>query len=233
MISVIVPCYNHASALPGLLNSLAKQTYDDIEVIIVDDGSKDNPCKVVNKMAASLPYSCECHITKNQGAPAARNFGARLAKGDYLLFADADLIMQPNMLMVLLDALNKNPQASYAYSAFKFGWKKFSAVQFDASALRKMNYIHTSALIRKADFIGFDESLTRFQDWDLWLTLLSNGKVGVAVPEVLFTARVMRVGISKWRPSMWYKIWPIFGFTPGTVLAYNKAKRIIQEKHNL
>ena len=233
MISIVVPCYNHANALPALLQSMAKQTYTEFEVIVVDDGSIDNPCAVVNNLSKIFSFPLQCYVTKNQGAPAARNFGASKARGEYLLFADADLVMQPNMLERLLETLHNNPQASYAYSAFRFGWKKFSAVSFDASALRKMNYIHTSALIRRGDFVGFDESLHRFQDWDLWLTMLANNKLGVAVPEMLFTARVMRIGISKWRPSFWYTLWPIFGYTPPSVLAYNRAKQVIMQKHSL
>lgn len=233
MISVVIPCYNHSSALPGLLKSLNNQTYKDIEVVIVDDGSVDHPCEVVEGIRKELAYPVKCFTRENRGAPAARNFGASMTTGEYIIFADADLIMESTMLEVLLGVLNRNPQVSYAYSAFRFGWKKFSAIEFDANELRKMNFIHTSALIRRIDFCGFDENLKRFQDWDLWLTMLARGKRGLAVNKVLFTARVTRAGISKWRPAFWYKLWPLFGYTPKTVLQYEAAKKVIYAKHQI
>jgi len=97
-----------------------------------------------------------------------------------------------------------------------------------------MPYITTTSLIRAKDFPGFDESLKKFQDWDLWLTMLEQGKIGVWIPEVLFSAKPRKAGISTWLPSFIHKIpWPIFGWMPREVENYQKAKRVIEEKHNL
>lgn len=233
LISVIIPTYNHASGLPGLLQSIADQTYRDIEVIVVDDGSEDNPCAVVEVIKQNgFPFQITCVSQENKGAPAARNFGATLAKGEYLIFADADLVFDKSALEKLYSALCDNPTASYAYSSFKFGWKLFEGQSFNEENLKKGNYIHTSALIRRKDFIPFDEELKRFQDWDLWLTMLEQGRKGVFVNEVLFQARVMRAGISKWKPRFWYKIWPSF-WQPKNYKAYLNAKEIILKKHGL
>jgi glycosyltransferase involved in cell wall biosynthesis len=233
MISVVIPTYNHADALPALLESIATQTYRDIEVIVVDDGSDDDPCAVANRMKNSFPFSLVCVKQVNKGAPVARNRGAEIAKGKYFIFTDADIVFTKDAFYKLMKALEENPEASYAYSSFKFGWKKFKGQIFDQDKLRKFNYIHTSALIRSTDFIPFDENLKRFQDWDLWLTLLDNDKHGVFVDEFLFTARVMREGISKWRPSIWYKLWPIFGYAPEGFIKYMTALKIVKNKHNL
>lgn len=239
MISVIIPCYNHGLALSICLDSLVKQSFKDLEIIIVNDGSSDDTEKIVDDYIKSSGGDCKIKYlkTEHHGAPAARNAGASRAHGEYLLFADADLIFAKDALQKMLDALRDNQSASYAYSAFRFGWKKFSSRPFDIGVLKDNNYIHTSALIRREHFPGFDESLERFQDWDLWLTMLEQGHVGKYIPEVLFTATITKKGISKWRPRAWYKICLlIFGWTglaPRPFRRFVHAKKIVQKKHGL
>lgn len=234
MISIIIPTYNHGSALPACLDSILAQSYQDFEIIIVDDGSSDNTEKIVNDYitnheGAPIKYQ----KIEHGGAPKARNRGAAESQGEFLIFADADLILKPQMLAELKKALDNHANADYAYSGFYFGWKRFRGQPFDSAKLQQMNFIHTSALIRREKFTGFDEELKRFQDWDLWLTMLKNGSQGVLVADELFRARVTRAGISKWRPSFWYKIWPILGWSPMSARRYEEAKRIIKKKHNL
>jgi hypothetical protein len=69
----------------------------------------------------------------------------------------------------------------------------------------------------------------RFQDWDLWLTMLAQGKTGVYIHEVLFTAHQARLGISKWRPRFWYKLFP----WTKSVKEYKKARGVVLKKHGL
>ncbi|KKW45216.1 MAG: hypothetical protein UY95_C0004G0018, partial [Parcubacteria group bacterium GW2011_GWA2_56_7] len=102
--------------------------------------------------------------------------------------------------------------------------------------LRRMNFIHTSALIRSDGFPGFDEAIKRFQDWDVWLTLLKEGKEGVFVDEELFRVLLPhgRAGISSWRPSFLYGIsWSILGWRPPSVRRYEEARDVIRKKHHL
>lgn len=241
MISIVVPAYNHSSALPGLFDSLLAQTFGDWECIVVDDGSIDDTETVVRNYMDNLPHEqkqkFQYHKQANGGAPKARNAGAKLAKGEYLLFADADLILPFDWLGTMLSALQNDVQAAYAYSGLVFGKKLFAGREFGSEALRQNNYIHTSALIRTRDFPGFDESLKRFQDWDLWLTMLAQGKVGVFVPNILFTARVTRKGMSLWRPRIWYTLCAlgqrVLGWAPINYRRYVEAQHIIHRKHQL
>ncbi len=131
---------------------------------------------------------------------------------------------------MLQSALSFNPQASYAYSAFKWGKRVFKAGPFDADRLRKEPYIHTMALIKQKDLPrqGWDESLKKFQDWDLWLTMLEEGKFGIFVNQILF---IVSPGgrISSWLPSFAYTWLP---FLP-VVKKYREAQKIIYTKHQL
>ena len=218
MISVIIPFYKHKNKLLATLASLRAQTYKDFEVIVVDDGN-DQPLALDSKVQIIR----QAHT----GAAMARNTGAREAKGEYLFFLDADIVMARDMLGKMLTALENHPEASYTYSQFKFGFKIFKLWPFDEDKLRQMPYIHTTSLMRREDFPGFDPVIKRLQDWDLWLTMLENNKKGVFIPEILFQVKTGG-SISTWLPSFVYK----FKWLPW-VKKYNDAVKIIKEKHKL
>lgn len=225
MISIIIPAYNATNTIQECLNSVFNQTYKDIEVIVVNDGSTDD-------LALALT-NCQHQLTilhqDNKGAPSARNYGFSVCHGEYLLFLDADIIAKPQMLEKMLSALEKDKSASFVYSSFKWGWKKFKLFPFDADKLKKMPYIHTSSLIRRDAFPKFDESLKKFQDWDLFLTIAENGGKGAYIPEVLFTVKTKGT-MSSWLPKIAYKL-------PWLKLKekdnYEKGMEIIKKKHNL
>lgn len=232
MISVIIPVYNQAEKLKQTLISLNQQTYRDLEIIIVNDGSSDNPEKVFTDFLATNQSDLSFYFLNqsNLGAPAARNHGFRESKGEYLFFCDADAILESRALEILLNTLLWNAQASYAYSSFKWGQKLFKGRPFDVIALKKEPYIHTMSLIRRGDFptVGWDESIKKFQDWDLWLTMLENNKFGIFVDDYLFTITPGGT-ISSWLPSFSYKLFP---FLPA-VKKYKAAKAVIYAKHQL
>lgn len=232
MISVIIPLYNREKTIIKTLKSLQAQTYQDFEVIIVNDGSTDNSEKAV---AAYLQKNSGKNAyyffnQSNQGAPAARNRGFKEAKGEFLLFCDADAELNPVALEVMLEALKRTPEASYAYSSFNWGKKLFKLDEFNPERLKQMPCIHSMSLIRRQDFpaAGWDENIKKFQDWDLWLTMLENGKIGVWIPRVLF--KITTGGtISSWLPAFAYKIFP---FLPA-VKKYKAAMVKIKNKHGL
>ena len=232
MISIIIPVYNQAKKLALTLNSIAKQEAGDWEVIIVNDGSKDDPEKVFREFtdATNLDKRFVFISQNNHGAPAARNRGFKEAQGDYLFFCDADAELRPEALLELQRALESHPEASYAFSSFRWGKKLFKVGPFDPVRLQTGPYIHTMALIRRADFpaSGWDESIKKFQDWDLWLTFLKAGHSGVWVDKVLFTIAPGGT-ISLWLPSFAYKLFPFLS----SVKKYKTAMAIIKNKYGL
>jgi glycosyltransferase involved in cell wall biosynthesis len=236
MISIIIPVYNQAEKLRDCLESILNQSLiqNDIfalEAIIVNDGSKDGIDTVVKEMknkfdSKSLRF--EYVVQENRGSNPARNRGSREAKGEFLIFCDADIVMQPDMLEKMLDTLNNNPGRSFAYSSYFWGVKKFRLWAYDEKKLREMPYIHTSSLMRKEHFPGFDESIKRLQDWDLWLTMLEQGHTGIWINEMLFKVDTGGT-MSSWLPKIAYKILP---FLP-KVKKYKLAVTKIKEKHQL
>jgi len=233
LISVIIPVHNHAHTFFCTTKSLVNQTYRPIEVIVVNDGSTDDFASVqkdVEQFLFSNKIEYKFLNQTNAGAPAARNRGFAQSKGEYVIFWDADTVAVPSMLTKMHWALNDNPTASYAYSQFSFGFKKIRSHIFDKQLLKKINFIDTTSLLRRADFPGFDESIKRFQDWDLWLTLLEKNKTGMLVPEVLYKKLVgVRRGISSWLPSLFYRL----PFKIKRVKDYEAARDIIVKKHHL
>lgn len=229
-ISVIIPTYQHGDTIETCLLSLFNQTFRNFEIIVVNDGSTDNTIEVLEKYKDQIKIINQ----ENRGAPAARNRGFRESTGEFVIFCDADVEAKPEMLAKMLKALEKHPEASYAYSSFMWGRKKFGLHEFDNEALKKTNYITSTSLIRRGHYPGWDESLKKFQDWDLWLQMLEQGHIGVWVPEFLFTIKPRRNGISSWLPSFMYKIpWEKIGWMPKEVRKYKKALENIKKKHNL
>lgn len=233
LISVIIPVYNHADTIKKCIYYLARQTYQPIEIIIINDGSTDQSWRAINEIIRDEEYiklNFKIMEQPHQGAPTARNKGFKNSRGEYVIFWDADTMASPLLLEKMYQALKTNSRASYAYSRFMYGSRKITSQPFDQNKLKRLNYIDTTSLLRRVDFPGFDESLKRFQDWDLWLTLLAKNKTGVFVPEILFFKIVTgRRGISNWLPSFVYKLpWKI-----KRVRDYEQARAIILEKHNL
>lgn len=251
-VSIIVPHYNHTKALRRCLNSIAKQAWRDFEIIIVDDGSNAAEKESLKKIVADFlqlhgtnhevaQSHGSYHGTKinlvfaeHQGANTARNRGAAEARGEYLLFCDADIVMRPDMIEKMLKTLQAHPEAAYVYSSFRFGWKTFNLWSFDETKLRQNNFIHTTSLLRREYFSGFDEKINRLQDWDLWLTILECGGRGTWIPEILFQVIPHKHGMSLWLPKFMHKIpWSKLGIHIKPLDDFNLAKKIVLEKHKI
>jgi Glycosyl transferase family 2 len=188
-LAIVIPC--RSGTHPRVtLQSLARQTFRDFDVIVSDD--------------------------RGRGANWARNRGFKLVQSEFVLFSDNDVEWYPDALRQLKVTLDAHPRASYSYGSYLIpGVGRRADVAFDPNLLRRLNYISTMSMIRTADFPGFDESIRRFQDWDLWLTLLSRGKGGVHCGASIFQTRLRR------------------GITYGSTLSAEEATRVIKSKHSL
>jgi glycosyltransferase involved in cell wall biosynthesis len=232
-ISVVIPCFNHADVLRRTLESLSNQTLKASEIVVVDDGSTDHPESVASDFKERLPLRI-IRLERNQGAPHARNVGAGMTTAPLLLFLDADAELTPTALEDFAKTLNEHPEAAFAYSNFFWGTKRFRGRPFDADALKRRNFIHTSSLMRRESFPGFDETLKKFQDWDLWLTMAERGAKGIWIDQELFRIEPRKQGMSRWMPRIAYWIpWQKLGFVPKDIANYREAEEIVRKKHGI
>ena len=117
---------------------------------------------------------------------------------EYLLFSDNDIQWKENALEVMYNCLSKTDDSiAYCYCSYEMDNVVYCNQEFDANKLLTQNYISTMSLIKTKFFLGFDESIERLQDWDLWLNLLLNhNKKGIYCGETLFSTKVNKKGIS-------------------------------------
>ncbi|MFA6098458.1 MAG: glycosyltransferase family A protein [Patescibacteria group bacterium] len=193
LVSIIIPCYQSEKTLMATLLDIFNQTYKNLEVIAVDDGSTDKTQEILSNFKDKLLIIKQ----KNSGAAVARNRGFDISKGEFILFCDSDVRLKNDMVEKMANTLQSNPDKAYCYSNFRFGVHTFDLFPFNGEKLLKQNYISTMSLIRRSKFIYFDENLKRFQDWDLWKRMYKKGSEGIWFPERLFSAPLNTGGISK------------------------------------
>lgn len=183
MISVIIPAYNRQDTIVRAVQSVLNQTYKEIEVIVVDDCSKDNTVAELEKVQDSRLRVIECE--KNGGACAARNIGILNAKGEYIAFQDSDDEWYANKLELQMEQLISKDVDMVSCGFYKFDGSKKEKMPSDdiegdyLERLLKGNYITTQSMLIKKECLQeekFDERIPRFQDWELSMRLLSKYK---------------------------------------------------------
>lgn len=200
VVSVVTPTYNRSEVIGNAISSALDQTFDDIEILVVDDGSTDQTDDVVasftDERVRYLP------LAENQGANAARNTGVREASGDFVAFLDADDEWHPEKIekqVARFDEVGGEVGLVYTGITRKEinGPIKDSSVhEFEGDVTRRLllgNFIGTfsAIMVRKSVFddVGYlDESLPSWQDWEFYLRLSTQYEVA-AVPEALTIRR--------------------------------------------
>jgi len=187
LVSVVIPTYNYAGFVAHAVDSVLAQTYEPVEVIVVDDGSTDDTAAVL------APYGDRINVVRqeNRGLPAARNAGIRRATGEWIAFLDADDIWAPAKLAEQVALFHRLPDSvglvcSRASRVSDDGVVDDRESGYQASGLfpedfrdelRVWNIVEgsaSSALVRKVCFdrVGlFDETLRSSEDWDMWLRI--------------------------------------------------------------
>jgi len=201
-VSIIIATYNFEKFLKETIESVFQQTFQDWELIIVDDGSTDKTSEIVK------PYLLDKRVRyifqPNRGLPAARNVGLGASSGKYIQFLDADDLIHPEKLKKQAQFLDSHPEIDGVICQHRFFKTNvsnstmshgFSKVRNDIKReLLKGNFIVVNApLVRKSavERVGsFDESLTSTEDWDLWLRLSLSGSVFEPLEEELAYVRL-------------------------------------------
>ncbi len=196
-ISVIVPVFNGEKTVKETIKSILNQTFTNIEVIIINDGSTDTTLEIIENISDSR---IKIFSYPNAGLSASRNRGISQAKREYISFIDADDLWTPDKLESQWQALQSNPQAAVAYSwtdyideSSKF-IKSGRRIKVNGDAFDKLlitNFLENGSnpLIRQEALKigGFDETLFAAEDIDMWLRLAANYDfVCVEKPQILY-----------------------------------------------
>lgn len=195
-VSVIIPCYNQGKYISDAINSVLAQTYKDIEIVIVNDGSTDNSNEIIKTFADKYKNILFFDENKNKGVINARNMAIEAASGEFILPLDADDTIEPTYIEKAVKILKENPNIGIVYcKARMFGIKNeyWDLKDFDKSNILYNNCIFCSALFRKADFIKVgmykDYMLYGCEDYDLWLSFIEQGFDVYRIDEILFNYR--------------------------------------------
>lgn len=202
MVSVVIPCYNHGKYVDDAVTSVLEQTYQDLEIIIVDDGS-DDP-ETVDKLSAYSKPKTIVHRIPNGGLASARNAGISKASGQYILPLDADDKIGSTYVEKAVAVLKTRPDVSIVYcEAEFFGLRtgKWNLPPFSLELMLYRNVIFASAFFRKSQWEaagGYNPKVSKaFEDWDFWLSLIKRGGGVYQIPETLFYYRIKEASMHK------------------------------------
>jgi glycosyltransferase involved in cell wall biosynthesis len=193
-ISVLMPCFNHGEFIGEAIDSVRRQTIQDFEIIVVDDGSTDAATRAT--LARLKDGETRVLTTENRGLPAARNFAARHARGEFFCALDADDRLAPAWFERALHLLDRQPEVAFVSHWLEtFGDERWTWTpeRCDLPSLLARNAVNGAALVRREAFEaagGYDDTMREgCEDWDLWLRLVAAGRRGAIIPEVLFFYR--------------------------------------------
>ena len=205
LVSVIIPCYNYAAYVRECILSVVNQTFSDLEIIVVNDGSTDNSKAVIESCIKEFKNT---RITlfdqPNSGQPAiSRNNGIKVAKGRFILPLDADDVLSSRIIAECLDTFNRNPESSVVYTDFINQSPDNSQYiqatgEFQSELLRANNQLAYCSMYRRKVWEalgGYRTNIRGYEDWDFWLAASLAGFVGKRIPKAHFIYRAKDSGV--------------------------------------
>lgn len=193
-VSVIIPCYNLGKYINEAINSVFNQTFQDFEIIVVNDGSTEAE---TNQILDRLDRSrIQVITTENQGLASARNNGIAAAAGDYILPLDADDKIAPTYLEKAVRILEQNENVGIVYCEAEFFGRetfKWDLPDYKLSRILIDNLIFACAFFRRADWKrvgGYKKTMIYgWEDYDFWLSIIELKREVYRIPETLFYYR--------------------------------------------
>ncbi len=206
LVSVIIPAYNADATIMDAIASVLAQTYANIEIIVVDDGSEDTTCRVVEDHFPMVTL----HRCANHGPSQARNRGMQSAHGQWIAFLDADDTWHPEKIAQQIDVASTDPAIGLVASDWVRGSdfetvpKALPVSEVTYFDLLILNRFQTSTVMVMRHIVeelqGFDKQVDGAEDWDLWLRISQVSRV-VKIDWPLVMYRDVPTGYSKnvWR----------------------------------
>lgn len=187
IISVIIPFYNDKKYIEQSVNCILNQTFPYYEILIIDDGSKDEESLKKLEEVSKIDKRIRVFHKSNEGLAATRDYGATKSSKTckYLMFIDSDDLLEPTFMECAYWTLETNKDAAWAYSdsvgfeSYTYTWNKW----FDSEKMKKVNELLAIAMVRKSDFnrvngYGLREKAIN-EDWNFWLKLLGHDRYPV------------------------------------------------------
>lgn len=240
-VSVIIPCYNQAKYVSEAIDSVLNQTYSNIEIIIINDGSIDNSSEIINKYAEKYENITFIDEKENRGVIFARNKAIDVSTGEYILPLDADDTIEPTYIEKAVKILDENPKIGIVYcKAQFFGTKNgyWELPEFNKENFIFANCIFCTALFRKIDFYKAgkykEEMNIGCEDWDLWLSFIELGLDTYRINEILFNYRQCEENTRTTKANQCYKdiCMAVFKRHPKLYVNENCMKRIFKLDEN-
>lgn len=216
-VSIITPVYNSAKYIEDTINSVRQQSYEDFEMILVDDCSKDNSREIIEnitKIDNRIQYML---LEKNSGAAVARNTGIKAARGKYIAFLDSDDVWKEEKLTKQLSFMEKN-NVFFTYTAFETISEDNEVYQDFVGVPERLNYTQllkntaiacSTVIIDRTSIGDFEMPLVRKgQDTATWLKLLRESvSYAYGINEVLSSYRKVKGSISDDKISALKRTW--------------------------
>ena len=190
MVSIIIPNYNKSKYIEETISSVLNQDYIDWECIIIDDFSSDNSVSIISRL---INNEKRFHLIKNlsnKGANFSRNLGLNKSKGDFIIFLDADDVLDENCLKFRVDILLNEPNLDFAvfpvgtfYNFLgdnDFIWNNFKGIHLDRFLYHDLPWLICSVIWNRNTLLqldGFNPSFNRMQDVELHTRALLNNKI--------------------------------------------------------
>jgi glycosyltransferase involved in cell wall biosynthesis len=195
--SIIVPCYNHGEFIEEAVDSALQQSYQNIEIIIVDDASTEkNVREKINAILEKDSRIKSILLDENSGPSVARNRGIEAAEGLYILPLDADDRIDPTYVEKAVSVIESNPDIGVVYCEVDFfgtAQGKWELPQYSFPEILFSNMVFSTALYRKSDWTrygGYNKNMRDgLEDWDFWLKFTTEQKTFIRIPETLFFYR--------------------------------------------
>lgn len=209
LVSILIPTYNRAKLLPEAVESCLAQTYSNIEIVIVDDGSTDNTCELVTaKIRSEWAGKVVYHQKLNGGTSSAKNLGVDVAAGAYIQFLDSDDALRPEKIsqqMAAIAADGNWADCCVCYGRLgdlSAGWEAAQRIgelyqdvhtYIQRQCERSVHIMHTEAPLWRREFLkggaGWREDLTVAEEWEYYIRLLTRSPRIVNVFDELFWVR--------------------------------------------
>lgn len=210
LVSIIMPVYNSKKYLHKVLESLGKQTYSNWELICCDDYSKDSSYEILKLYSQKDNRTKVIKNESNLGPAATRNKCISIAKGEFIMLQDADDISLSNRIETLLYHFKENEKIDFISSNVNFfdddkKWapsKRYTSFPDKKDAIRGLCFVHASIMFRKSciESVGgyrVSWETKRGQDYDMIMRMMSIGKKGRNISDVLYEVREDNEGYSR------------------------------------